>query len=170
MKKFWMFTLCTVCFTLLAVASDHRPLAFKAVLKGINETPPIATEATGFFVATPNSDGTFNFILTFNGLSSNAVVSHIHFGLSKEMGGVMIFLCGGGGQPACPAVTSGTVTGTFGAANVVGPTAQGVVAGDLATALQQIGQGAGYVNLHSTNFPSGEIRGQVFFGKARDDN
>jgi CHRD domain len=108
----------TVGFTLLAVASDHRPLALKAALKGINETPPIATESTGFFVATPNSDGTFNFILTFNGLTS-AVVSHIHFGLSKEAGGVMIFLCGGGGQPACPAVTPGTVTGTFGAANVV---------------------------------------------------
>jgi hypothetical protein len=167
MKKLWTFALCIVCFSLLAVASDHHgSIALKAGLKGINETPPTASTATGFFVATPNSDGTFNFTLTFSGLAANAAVSHIHFGLSKEAGGVMIFLCGGGGQPACPAATAGTITGTFGSANVVGPTAQGVNAGDLTTALRQIVQGAGYVNLHTATFPGGEIRGQVFIGEA----
>ena len=78
----------------------------------------------------------------------------------------MIFLCGGGGQPACPAATEGTVTGTFSSANVVGPTAQGVAAGDLTTALRQVVQGAGYVNIHDATFPAGEIRGQVFIGEA----
>jgi len=39
--------------------------------------------------------------------------------------------------------------------------AQGIAAGDLAAALQAIGQGEGYANVHSTQFPAGEIRGQV---------
>jgi hypothetical protein len=73
----------------------------------------------------------------------------------------MIFLCGGGAQPACPAAMSGTITGTFSAVNVVGPTAQGVAAGDFATALKQVLREASYANLHTSTFPAGEIRGKV---------
>jgi hypothetical protein len=62
--------------------------------------------------------------------------SHIHFGFTKEVGGVMVFLCGpaagapGGppagfpNPPACPDTTSGTVSGTVKAANVLDPTAK----------------------------------------------
>ena len=42
-----------------------------------------------------------------------------------------MFFCGGGGKPACPASNSGSVSGTIAAADVVGPTAQGFVAGDI---------------------------------------
>src|SRR5262249_16029551 len=131
---------------------------------------PNATNASRFFVATPNEDGTFNFPLTFSGLAANAAVAHIHFAPTKVAGGVMIFLCGGGGQPACPAATSASVTGTFGSANVVGPTAQGVAVGDLNTALLQTVQGDGYVNVHNATFPAGEIRGQVFIGRTDGDH
>jgi hypothetical protein len=62
-------------------------------------------------------------------------VAHLHFAPSKVAGGVMIFLCGGGGQPACPAATEGTITGTITAANVTGPSVQGIVPGDLDSAL-----------------------------------
>ena len=81
----------------------------------------------------------------------------------------MIFLCGGGGQPACPAATSGTFTGSITPANVTGPTAQGITPGDLASALRAIRQRAGYVNLHSVNFPGGEVRGQVIVHHGDDD-
>ena len=165
MKKFWMLALCVISCTLLAsAANSHGSVALKAFLKGINEVPPTASTASGTFVATPNGDGTFSFTLTFSGLAANAAFSHIHFAPTKVAGGVMIFLCGGGGQPACPDATSGTVNGTFSSANVVGPTGQGVAAGDLTTALKQIVQGAGYVNIHDATFPAGEIRGQVFLG------
>ena len=79
----------------------------------------------------------------------------------------MIFLCGGDAQPACPTATSATITGTITPANVVGPAPQGVTAGDLATALRLINENQGYVNLHSTKFPGGEIRGQL---KVRHDD
>jgi CHRD domain len=161
MKKLWMLALCLISFTILASAATQRSLTLKAFLQPINEVPPNATNANGTFMATQNDDGTFNFTLTFSGLAANAVVAHIHFGPTKVAGGVMIFLCGGGGQPACPDATSGTVTGTFGPANVVGPTAQGVAPGDLPNALRQIVNRAGYVNVHNATFPAGEIRGQV---------
>lgn len=81
----------------------------------------------------------------------------------------MIFLCGGGGQAPCPTTLSGTITGTISPANVTGPTAQGIDAGDLVSALEAVQDGDAYANLHTTKFPAGEIRGQVHRGnRARD--
>ena len=47
------------------------------------------------------------------------------------------------------------------AANVVGPIAQGIAAGNLAAILEMIRAGFGYANMHTARFPSGEIRGQI---------
>jgi hypothetical protein len=124
--------------------------------------PAANSDGSGTFRAIIHEDGTITFTETFNNLTGSPLVSHIHFGEIHVAGGVMIFLCGGGGQPACPAVSSGRIdNGTITAANVVGPAGQGITAGDLASALRAIRQGAGYVNIHTTKFPGGEIRGQV---------
>ena len=73
----------------------------------------------------------------------------------------MIFLCGEGSQPACPAATAGTITGTITANNVTGPITQGITAGDLTSALEAVREGNAYANMHTDNFKGGEIRGQV---------
>ena len=132
---------------------------FSASLAGGNEVPPINSAGTAAFEMTIRD--TITFSLTFSGLSSPLVVSHLHFAPSKVAGGVMIFLCGGGNQPACPAATSGTITGTITAANVTGPGAQGITAGDLTSALEAVRDGLSYANMHTTSFPGGEIRGNV---------
>jgi len=145
---------------LVAPAAYSETERFSARLVGVNEVPPINTDGRANFQMAIRP-GAITFSLTFSGLSSPLAVAHTHFGVPKVNGGVMIFLCGGGGQPACPATTSGTITGTITAANVVGPTTQGVAAGDLDTALELLRAGFSYANMHTTNFPSGEIRGQV---------
>jgi hypothetical protein len=76
-------------------------------------------------------------------------------------GGVSFFFCGGGGKPACPAATSGTITGTVVAADVIGPAGQGIAAGNLAAILEMIRAGFGYANMHTPLHPGGEIRGQI---------
>ena len=105
------------------------------------------------------------FRLVYADLSGPPAAAHIHVGQKRVNGGVSVFFCGGGGQPACPAATSGTVTGTITAANVVGPTAQGFNVGDLAAVERAIKAGVTYANMHTANFPAGEIRGQVHGGK-----
>lgn len=181
MKRLLLALAVVFSFSVMSAASDDDTITLKANLSGLNEvdfqngnTGPINTAATGSFKAVLSADGTsLNFTLTFDNLTSNILVSHIHFAPSKVSGGVMIFLCGGGGQPACPAATSATVTGTITAANVVGPTSQNVSPGDLATALRLIRAGSGYVNVHTVNFKAGEIRGQVHVRRGdgdRDDD
>jgi CHRD domain len=154
---FWAITAFAV--SVLAAAPAHAE-RFSASLIGANEVPPINTAGSGDFRMTIRPDE-ITFSLTFADLSSTLMAAHMHFAPSKVNGGVMIWLCGGGGQPACPAATSGTITGTITAANVTGPTAQGIAAGDLDSALEAVRDGLSYANMHTTNFGGGEIRGQV---------
>ena len=85
--------------------------------------------------------------------------AHVHFGREGVNGGVIAFLCGGGGKPACPA--SGEVTGTIVPADVVGPADQGIAAGEFAEFVRALKAKAVYANVHTDTFGNGEIRGQV---------
>ena len=149
-----------------ATAHDNdrhgRREVIHAFLIGINETPAaISTPASGTLHAVIDEDsGTITYTLTYKDLTSAPLFSHIHFGARHTTGGVMVFLCGGGGQAACPPPPA-EVTGTIMAANVVGPTGQGITAGQFDKVLAAIRSGTSYANVHTTNFPSGEIRGQV---------
>jgi len=159
-KSHRFFALSAVVVNLIAAPMvNSQTERFSASLAGANEVPPINSAGTAAFEMTISD--TITFSLTFSGLSSPLTVSHLHFAPTKVAGGVMIFLCGGGNQPACPAATSGTITGTITAANVTGPSAQGITAGDLTSALEAVRDGLSYANMHTTTFPGGEIRGNV---------
>jgi hypothetical protein len=165
----------TLALALAASAAPKDDDSFRARLKGLNEVPPVATEASGSFSAKLSSDGsTLTYTVTYSNLSTPILFSHIHFGFPKEATGIMVFLCGPasgqpGGPPAgtpnpppCQGTTSGTVTGTLTAANVIGPNAQGITPGaDFAKVIEAIRVGAGYVNVHTVRSQAGEIRGQV---------
>ena len=146
-----------------ATADDrrHRQEVVHAFLLGVNETPSISTPATGRLRAVIDEDsGLITFTLSYEGLTSAPLFAHIHFGERHVAGGVMVFLCGGGGKPACPAAPA-EISGSIMADNVVGPTDQGITAGEFAKVLAAIRSGASYANVHTTNFGTGEIRGQV---------
>ncbi len=159
-KNIGFLAIAALATALAAPAAQAQAEQFFANLSGTREVPPISPPAGGSFEMT-NDNGTITFSLTFSALSSPLTVSHLHFAPKKVAGGVMIFLCGGGGQPDCPAVTDGTITGTITSANVTGPTTQGIGVGDLDAALEAIRLGLSYVNVHTTNFAAGEVRGQV---------
>ena len=156
--------------TVVTTTADEGTVSARARLSGFQENLPKLTDGTGTFSATING-GTLSYKLTFSGLSSDAFMSHIHFAQPWVNGGIFIWLCGSAppfagpaGTPTCPA-KGGTVSGKVTAAAVlpllVAPFPENLNGGDFAGALRILESGDAYVNVHTTNFPGGEIRGQV---------
>jgi len=148
-----------------AVAGDGGKSQFKAdTLTGYQEAAavPISTVGTGSFEASLNGAGDeISYTLTYADLEGGVVTqAHIHFGQRGVSGGVIAFLCGGSTKPACPA-SPATVTGTITAADIIGPGTQGIEAGSFDEAVRAIRAGMVYANVHTTRWPSGEVRGQV---------
>jgi len=135
---------------------------FKADLSGYEETPvTLSTPGHGAFKAMVSGDGaSISYELSYGDLESAAFAAHIHLGMPATTGGVIAFLCGGGGKPDCPP-TGGTVTGMIVAADVIGPAGQGIAAGEFEELLAAMRVGATYANVHTSTRPGGEIRGLI---------
>jgi hypothetical protein len=159
--------------TTAAASADESALNMRASLSGFNETPPIATGGTGTLKAKA-SNGGIDFTLTYSGLTTPAFMAHFHFAQRGVASGVFIWLCGRPGTPAhspCPPGTTdtATVTGHITAADIQPLPLQNLKAMDMATALRIIQAGDAYANVHTSNFPGGEIRGQVSSGGGSSD-
>jgi hypothetical protein len=161
-----MFALASIVVIAMAgvAFAGGGPSNFKTDLTGFREDPlALSTTGNGEFQAKINNRGdAIDWSLTFGDLEGSAQQAHIHIGQPSQSGGIAVFFCtnlgnGPAGTPACPA--SGTLTGTVHAGDVVGPTGQGITAGQLAEVINAIRTGAAYVNVHSSLYPTGEIRG-----------
>jgi hypothetical protein len=154
---------------------------FSGKFSGFEEVGPLNAETGAIFspgTATVTLDlnrnaKTITFKLTYSGLSAPITQAHIHFGKRHVPGGVMVFFCtnlnnGPAGTQTCPQGTA-TVTGMFTGASVVGPAAQHVTAGDFDALVAALESDTAYGNIHTTNFPAGEIRAQVR-ERDRDDD
>ena len=152
-----------------AVGDDHGHVThFRAVLSGFNEVPAINSEGSGTVdVWMDHQAMTLTYRVTFSGLTSNTTQSHIHLGKIHTNAAVVVFFCtnltapaGVPMPPACP-IMGGTVTGMLSAADVLGVPAQNVKAGDFDAIEDALTSNTAYANVHSVNFPGGEIRGQL---------
>jgi hypothetical protein len=169
-------------FASSAVADDdhrhnNRQRVFRAELSGYSEVPAsLSTPARVQFYAILNKEGTgFTYWLSYSGFTVNVIQSHIHFGQHHTNGGISVWLCESPTNPAptsvaalviqCPErATTAPITATITAADVVGPAPQGITgvsAAEFAELLAAMRSGVTYVNVHSTAFPGGEIRGQI---------
>ncbi len=158
---------CLVGLSLAGLAvADSRSRSVRASLSGFQEVPSLSTVARGNFSGRINAANTeLRYELSYADLEGAVSMAHIHLGQKSVSGGIMIWLCGTAaspgpaGTPVCPA--SGSVTRTVTAAEVVGPSGQGVDAGQFAEALRALRAGVAYANVHSSKWPAGEIRGQI---------
>jgi hypothetical protein len=163
------------------VAADHDKDTIRTRLSGLEETTAtINTPASGEFTATITEDGRFiNYVEKYQDLSSTVTQSHIHFGRPGLTGQVVLYLCTNlafppAGVPStvpkpqgCPTPPA-TITGTLSEADVIASPVvggQGIDAGDVGFAemVKAIRTGSAYVNVHTINHPSGEIRGRLGF-------
>lgn len=136
---------------LLSSGAEAATFNFTSTLSGSQENPPNPTLATGSATATLVGDfGANNWVFTYSGsyndLTSNRTVNHIHNAPAGTNGPVVFDL------------TNGTITGTT----------SGIFTGDwtfaegltdtFATSLINNGM---YFNIHSTTYTGGELRGQI---------
>src|SRR5713226_7165161 len=122
--------------------SGKQPLLFTANLNGAQETPPNSSTATGTATLLLDPDETTARVsLNFRGLSSAETGAHIH-------------------GPGGPGVI----------APILFPLTNGNLSDFLisltATDVANLKNGLLYINVHSSNFPNGEIRGQFQGGSS----
>lgn len=136
----------------LALATGG-PIMYAAELRGANETPPNSSTAFGSSLVTFDSvNNTLAFEVNSSGIASPSA-SHIHRGAAATPGPVIINFA-----TSAAGFQGGRVTGS-GAISAL--QSSSFLPSDL-TALASASTANGYyVNLHSTAFPAGEIRGQL---------
>ena len=161
MTLFTLRYLCCTLFTLCALLVHAQDYSGSALLSGQQQVLPVATAARGtvdvqFSDIDDDDDDESNdqvqVVVTgsFSGLSSPVLTSlqgggHIHVAYPGRNGGII--------QPLALTVAADSLSGTIEAED----NTYVIAATDLADA----DVGAIYVNIHTRNYPNGEIRGDI---------
>jgi hypothetical protein len=143
-----------------ACESSEEDLEYRASLSGSQEVPPVTTSATGTFTAEiEDGSNVMTYNLSFSGLGSNAALAHIHGPAAVGVNANILVNLDDptNGRTITLGATSGTATGSINLA--AGAVITATVSGDSLRKLFDAGQL--YVNVHTANVGSGEIRGQV---------
>jgi hypothetical protein len=155
--------------TMMGHSDDHFRL-IREFLTGYEEVATnigaISTEGRGRLVARIKKDHSeIDYWLRYDGLEGDVTQAHIHFGQKSTSGGIIVWLCkttqtAPAGTPDCPAQGE-WVSGTLNAASVVGPVGQGIEPEAWDEFLDALRAGVTYANIHSSKWPSGEVRSQI---------
>ncbi|MEO6392624.1 MAG: CHRD domain-containing protein [Pyrinomonadaceae bacterium] len=128
---------------LLMVGAASAQQRFAASLNGLQEVPANNSAGRGSCTIVLNAAETSITVnCTFSGLSSNANNGHIHGNAAVGVSAAVLF-----GFTGVPSATSGSI----------GPQVIAVTPTQVANMRAHLH----YVNIHSVNFPGGEIRGQI---------
>lgn len=167
MKRYLILISVVVVLVVVVVAFTQGVKSLRAGLVSYEEVPAVSSVARGDFQAEIARDGgSVAWQLSYANLEGDVTQAHIHFGQKGVNGGITVFLCsnlgnGPAGTQPCPPAPA-TITGTFTAADVVATaSAQGIAAGEYSELIRAIRAGVTYANVHSTKFPSGEVRSQI---------
>src|SRR5919112_434684 len=135
--------------------------SFSAELTGGDEVPPVDTNATGIANFQDNVQSV-NYQLSVNDLV-NVTQAHIHRGEEGENGKIVVTLYNS-------TMPTGPKSGLLSQGNITAASLQGPLAGHPLTDLISIMEnGTAYANVHTKDFPLGEIRGQISGGDADEE-
>jgi hypothetical protein len=147
-RLFSVMMIAVSCILALSAGAKADTITFTATLSGANEVPPRATNATG--TAT----------LVLDTVTGKAVLSVNFSGLTSGLTGAHIHCC------ASPTANAGILQG-FDSQLTLGATSGSLSNWTLPITLtaQQMSSlinGLAYVNIHTTTYTGGEIRGQLY--------
>ena len=132
------------------------PPIFHAILEGEEEVPPVDSDAKGAAIfRTSNDETELNYRLIVANIE-DVTAAHIHLAPRGENGDIVAFLF----DPEEPTEgrTNGVLaSGTITSADLVGP----LEGSTLSELINEMEAGNTYVNVHTVEHPSGEIRGQI---------
>jgi hypothetical protein len=128
-------------------AATAASMTFSVPLTGAQQVPPVTTSGSGTAnMAFDPATRTLTWSISYSGLSSAATMAHIHGPAPQgKDAGVQVWLSKKGVPPSSPFSGKATLTAAQ---------AKQLMAGDM------------YVNIHTKDHPSGEIRGQIVPSKS----
>jgi hypothetical protein len=132
------FTFSVAVALVAALSSAVLAQTYSAALDGLQETPPNASPGTGTGSFTLDAAKVLHYTISFFGLTATETAAHIHGPAALGVPAPVRF----------PLPLGSPISG------IVGPL----------TAAEEADLNAGldYVNVHTPNFPGGEIRGQIY--------
>jgi hypothetical protein len=153
----------SLVLALAFIVPAHADTIYSATLLGSNEVPPNASPGMGSAVFTL-SGNLLTINESFSGLTAPASAAHIHCCAPLGTNAIVAVPF-----TPFPNATSGTfnatvdlsLAGTYNGAFIT--LEGGTVAGAEASLIAALNSGDTYANIHDTNFPGGEIRGQIAF-------
>jgi hypothetical protein len=132
------------------------PSTFHAILEGDEEVPPVDSDAKGAAIfRTSNDETELNYRLIVANIE-DVTAAHIHLAPRGENGDIVAFLF----DPEEPTEgrTNGVLAeGTITSEDLVGP----LEGSTLSELIDEMEAGNTYVNVHTVEHRSGEIRGQI---------
>jgi hypothetical protein len=151
-----------MAFSLSVSAQKPTITSFVAHLSGDQQVPPVVTNAQGQAIFSLSKEGTeLQFKLIVANIN-NITEAHIHLGPAGTNGPVVAILYPG---PTIGGRFDGVLAeGNITAANLTGPLA-GM---PLSALIDNMTAGNTYVNVHTTQNPKGEIRGQILTATSAD--
>jgi len=158
-KKQHVFTLLALVLALGITFPGCMTKGPADTLSGDNEVPAVTTDAEGKANFTLNSAGdVLSYTLNATDID-NVMQAHIHLASAGKNGPVVAWL-----YPSAPpaVLISGTHNGLLAEGEIVASELMGPLAGmTISDLMDAIEAGNAYVNIHTSAYPAGEIRGQI---------
>jgi hypothetical protein len=151
--------LLTIVLVAVTATAQAQPKNFRAHLSGSEEVPPVDTRAQGQAVFRLSADGTeLHFKLIVANIE-NVTQAHIHLAPAGANGPVVVWLY----PDAPPAqLIPGRFNGVLAEGVITEANLVGQLAGqELSALIDELEAGNAYVNVHTSQFPPGEVRGQI---------
>ena len=132
---------------------------FRTHLTGSQEVPAVETNAQGQAIFKVSKDGqSIEYKLIVANIE-NVLMAHIHLAPAGTNGGIVVWLYPDGPPPA---LIEGKVNGVLAQGVITEADLEGALAGaSLQDLVDEMADGNTYVNVHTSQFGGGEIRGQI---------